>query len=221
MHDDFGIGVAGQVIVVVGQQVLPQFLIVGQLAVEGKAEPLVLLHVVPLERLGIAAVFGPAGGIPHLADCRPAGILAHQAFELAAMAEPKHLADAAQILVGIEQLVAARIVGGEPGRKLAAILNIEQHPRNEPRNFLGTLVRTERACAPARQVINRGYTAFVKQVTHEDPSAPAGGVRVPPSSPVKFPGSARPKTERKRTAATAESPPFDRPRTYCRGQRAV
>ncbi len=91
VHDDFGVGVAGQVVVAVGQQALAQFLIVGQLAVEGEAEPLVLLQVVPLERLGVAAVFGAAGGVADVADGGPAGVLRHQAFVLAAMAQAEKL----------------------------------------------------------------------------------------------------------------------------------
>ena len=79
-------------VVGIGQQVLAQLLIVGQLAVEGEAEPLLLLHVVPLERLGVAAVVAAAGGVADMADGGPAGVAPHQAFGLAAVAEAKNLA---------------------------------------------------------------------------------------------------------------------------------
>ena len=109
VHDDFGVVVARQVIVAVGQQLVAQLGVVGQLAVEAEAEPLVLLQMVPLERLGVAAVVRAAGGVANVADRRPAGVLRHQALGLAAMAEPKDFADAAHLLVGVEELLALRV----------------------------------------------------------------------------------------------------------------
>ena len=46
-----------------------------------------------------------------MADGRPAGVFLHQAFVLAAMVEPEDFADAAQFLVGVDQLVAVRVEG--------------------------------------------------------------------------------------------------------------
>ena len=62
----------------------------------------------PLERLGVAAVVAAAGGVPHVADRRPAGVLPHQAFGLAAVAEAKHLAHRAELAVRVDELVAVR-----------------------------------------------------------------------------------------------------------------
>ena len=87
---------------------LAQLGVVGQLPVEAEREPLVLLQMLPLERLGIVQVLGPAGGVAHVADRRPAGVLLHQALELAAVAHAKDFADAAQVLVGVEELVRGR-----------------------------------------------------------------------------------------------------------------
>ena len=103
VHDDFGVVVARQMVVAVGQQLLAQLDVVGQLPVEAEAEPLVLLEMLPLERLGVAAVVGPAGGVADVPDRRPAGVFLHQALELAAMAHAEHFAHAADLLVGAEQ----------------------------------------------------------------------------------------------------------------------
>ncbi len=78
-------------------------MIVGQLPVEGEAEPLVLLDVVAFEGLGVAAVVLAAGGVADVSDRRPARILLHQALELAAMAEAEDLAHAAHVLVGVDE----------------------------------------------------------------------------------------------------------------------
>ena len=72
VHDDFGVVVAGQVVVVLREQLVAEFGEVGELAVEGEGEPLPLAAVLPLERLGVAAVVGAAGGVADVADGRPA-----------------------------------------------------------------------------------------------------------------------------------------------------
>ena len=126
-----------------------QFAIIGQLAVEAEAEPFVLLQMVPLERLGVTAVFGAAGGIAHVADGRPAGVLLHQAFVLAAMVHAENFADAAHVFVRVQQLLAVGVERGHAGRKLAAVLNVQQHPRHQPRNFVGPLLRAQAGCCAA------------------------------------------------------------------------
>ena len=166
VHQDFGIGLAGQVIVAIGQQIAAEPLIIGQLPIEGKAEPLMPLQMMPLEGLGVAPILGPAGGIADVADRGPAGVFVHQAFALAAMAKAKDLADAPQFLVGVDQLVALGIERRHAGRKLAAILNIQQHPRHQPRGLFGTLLGAQRAGSPARQVIDRRDAALVVQFAH-------------------------------------------------------
>ena len=68
VHDDFGVGVALQVVVALVEQLFLELLVVGKLAVEGEGEPLGLAAVVALERLGVAAVVAAAGGVAHVAD---------------------------------------------------------------------------------------------------------------------------------------------------------
>ena len=68
MHQDFGVGVALQVVVALGEQLVLELLVVGELAVEGEGEPLGLAAVVALERLGVAAVVAAAGGVADVAD---------------------------------------------------------------------------------------------------------------------------------------------------------
>ena len=82
MHDDFGVGLPGEVVVLVGQQLLAELGVVGQLAVEGEAEPLVLLDVVPLEGLGVTAVVAAAGGIADVADGRLAGDIPSSGYRI-------------------------------------------------------------------------------------------------------------------------------------------
>ena len=72
VHDDFGVDVAGEVVVGLGEEFVAEFGEVGQLAVEGEGEPLPLAAVMPLERLGVAAVVGAAGGVADVADGGPA-----------------------------------------------------------------------------------------------------------------------------------------------------
>ena len=131
MHDDLGVGLAGEVVVVVAQQLVAELHVVGQLAVEGETEPLVLLDVVPLEGLGVTAVLRPAGRIADVADGRPARVLVHQALVLGPMAHAEDLGDRAHLLVGVDQLAAVRIEGGDAGGQLAAVLDVQEHPRHQ------------------------------------------------------------------------------------------
>ena len=161
MHDDFGVGRPRQVVVVVRQQLVAQLGVVRQLAVEAEAEPLVLLQVVPLERLGVAEVVLAAGGVAHVPDRRPPGVLRHDALGLAAMAQPKHLAHRAHAAIRFQQLLPLGVVARHPGRKLAAILHVQQHPRDQPRNLVRPLRRAERTDRLARQMIDGGQAALV------------------------------------------------------------
>ena len=131
---------------------------------KAKAEPLVLLDMMPLERLGVAAVVGPAGGVADVADGGHADVLLHQRFILAAVVEAKNLGDRADFLMGIDQLLAMRIEGGHARGKLPAVLHVQQHPRHQPRDFVGALLGAQRAEPPPGQMVDRGNTAFVVQV---------------------------------------------------------
>ncbi len=101
VHDDFGIVLASQMVIAIGQELRLQLFVICELAVEAEAEPLVLLQMMPLQRLGVIAVFLATRGITHMADGRPTGELLHQAFVFATVAHAKHFADATQIFVRI------------------------------------------------------------------------------------------------------------------------
>ena len=68
MHDDFGVGVALQVVVALVEQLFLELFVIGELAVEGERKPLRLAAVVAFERLGVGSVVAAAGGIAHVAD---------------------------------------------------------------------------------------------------------------------------------------------------------
>ncbi len=102
MHQHFRVRLVGQMVVVIVEQLLAEVHVVGQLPIEGETEPLVLLDMLPLEGLGAAAIVGAAGGVADVADGGPARVFLHQALVLAAMVEPKNLADIPQFLVGVD-----------------------------------------------------------------------------------------------------------------------
>ncbi len=102
MHQHFGIRLAGKVVVVIVEQLLAQVQVVGQLPVEGKTEPLVLLDVVAFEGLRVAAIVLAAGGIADVTDGRPTGVLLHQVLVLAAVVQTKDFADVPHFLVGVD-----------------------------------------------------------------------------------------------------------------------
>ncbi len=70
VHDDFGVGIALQVVVALGEQLVLELVVIGELAVEGEGEPLGLAAVIAFERLGVAPVVAAAGGVAHVADRR-------------------------------------------------------------------------------------------------------------------------------------------------------
>ena len=166
MEDHLGVVVAGEVVVAIGEDLRPQFGVIGQLAIEAEGEPLPLLDVGPLERLGVAAILGPAGRIADMADRRRAGVLIHEPLIDAPMAHPEHLAHAPDILMGGEKLVAIGIPGRHSGRELAAVLDVEEHPGHEPGHVVGPLHRAERAGRAPRKVVDRRQAALVMEFSH-------------------------------------------------------
>ena len=122
--------------------------------------------MVPLERLGVAAVVGAAGGVADVADGGPAGVLLHDAFVLGLVVEAERLDDGADLLVGVEELFAVRVVGGEAGGQLAAVLQVEQHPRHQARDLFGPGSGASREARGRRQMIDRGDPALVVQFVH-------------------------------------------------------
>ena len=80
VKDDLGIGFPRQVVLVFRQQFITQLLVVGQLAIKGKTEPLGFLNMVSLERLSVIAIIGAAGCVTDMSDCSLTGVLFHQAI---------------------------------------------------------------------------------------------------------------------------------------------
>src|SRR5438309_6205164 len=104
---------------------------VSQLAVEGEAEPFPLAAVPSLEWLGIVAVIGSAGGVADMADGGPARVLPHDAVVLGLVVVAEGLDHGTDLLVGVQKLFSAWIVGREPRRELAPVLQIELHAGHE------------------------------------------------------------------------------------------
>jgi hypothetical protein len=137
-----------------------------QLAVERKAEPFPFPAVVPLERLRVAEIVGPARRIADVADRRPAGILPHDAIVLGLVVEPKRLDHRADLLVSAEDLLALGTERREPGRQLASILKIEEHSRHQAADLILTMRRRQSRGVSAIQVINRRDPAFMVEFAH-------------------------------------------------------
>ena len=112
VHDDLGVGIALEVVVPLGEQLLLEFLVVGELAVEGEREPLRLAAVVALERLGVATVTAAAGGIADVADRRRPVHPLHDRLELRAVVEPERLGHRADFLVRPDQRTAVGTIAG-------------------------------------------------------------------------------------------------------------
>ena len=82
VHNDFGVGLAGEMKVVLRKDFVSQLGIVRQLPVEGETKPLCLLDVMPFERLGVAPIIASAGGITDVSNgCCPRAA-PHQRAEL-------------------------------------------------------------------------------------------------------------------------------------------
>ena len=132
VHDDFGVGVSLQMIVALGEQLLFQFLIIGELAIEGEGEPLGLAAVVALERLGVITIVAPAGGVSDVADGGRAVHALHDRLEFQAMVEAERLGDRSQLFVGFQKCVAIGTKARHAGGKLPAVLHVQQHSRDQP-----------------------------------------------------------------------------------------
>ena len=110
-----------------------ELLIIGQLAVETKTEPLVFVDVLALKGLSVVPVVLAAGRVPHMSDGCRADKLLHDRFVLAAMREAKDLADRTDVFVGFEQQRPFGVVAGHSSSQLAPVLNVLQHPGHEGR----------------------------------------------------------------------------------------
>jgi hypothetical protein len=88
--------------VVVGQQLVAQLGIVGELPIEAKAEPLVFLQVVSLKRLGVVQVILAACSVSNVTDGGPANHSRHDAFSLAVVAQVENFAYRTDAAVRVE-----------------------------------------------------------------------------------------------------------------------
>lgn len=166
MHDHFRVGLPHQVRVRIGQQLVAELGVVGQLPVEGKTEPLVLFDVRSLERLGVVAVIGAAGGISDVPDCRRAPVLPHEAVVLAAVVQTEDFGHASHVLIGIKDLSSSGLIRAHPGCQLSPVLDVEEHPRHKSHDFCRLPVGAKRTRSTAGKVIDRRYPAFFVHITH-------------------------------------------------------
>ena len=167
MHDDLSVGFASQVVVIPTEKLISKTPIIRQLPVERKTEPLSFLKVVPLKRLRIASVIGSASRVPDMPNTTTPEILPHETFGLPTMRKPKDFTHRTDILVGIDQLLTIVIERGNTCSKLSAILNVQQHPRKQPTDFIGSLLRAEWTRLIRGHVVDRCDAALVKQLAHE------------------------------------------------------
>ena len=166
MHQDFRVGFARQMEVRLGQNLLAQLGVIRELSVEGETEPLRLFDVVPLKGLRIAAVVLAARGVADMPDGRRPRILPHQSLVLLSMMQVKDLVDRPDVLVRIDQLVAIGVEGRHAGGELAAVLDIQQHARDQSRALQWIAFRSQAAHASPLQVVDGGDPAFVEQFGH-------------------------------------------------------
>src|SRR5207237_9374523 len=102
-----------------------------------------------------------AGGVADVADGGPPGKFAHDAFELRLMVEAEGLDDRADLLEGVEDLVAAGIVGGEASRQLTAVLQVEQDPWHQGRAVVRPLSGREFRRLRTIEMVDRGDATLV------------------------------------------------------------
>ena len=167
VHDDFGIGVALQVVVALGEQLVLQGLVVGELAVEGEGKPLGLAAVVSLERLRVASIVATAGCVTNVADRERAVDLLHDRLEFLAMIEAKRFGDRAHFLVGLDERAAVRAKTAHARGELAAVLHVQKHARHQPGHAVDvSRDRRQRRDRRTRSVVDGGHAAFVVKLTH-------------------------------------------------------
>src|SRR5262245_20586171 len=119
-----------------------------------------------IERLGVAAVVGAAGGVAHVTDGRPAIVLAHDALILRLVIQPERLDDGADLLVRVENLAAARVERSETRRKLPAILQVQKNARHQPRDAVGASYGRQPGGRWTIEMVNRRNAAFVVKLVH-------------------------------------------------------
>jgi len=131
VHDYLGVGVEREMVIASLQQPVAKLGEVGQVAVEGEAEPLPPPAVMALERLGVTHVVCAARGVASVPDGCRTGVIGEDGTVLGRVRHPKRLADGTRILMSIEKLRPVGVVAAQSGRKLAAILKVQQHRRHQ------------------------------------------------------------------------------------------
>ena len=169
VQQDFGVGLQREMLFGVAEDLVAELRIVGQLPVEGEAEPLAFFDVPVFERLGVAAVLLAAGGVAHVADRGRAGVPPHDRLELGAVVEPKHLADRPHVFPFHQQLVAVRIVGRHAGGQLAPVLHVDQHAGDHPRGGTRSVPRDQAAGPLVGEMVDGGQTTLVEEFRHQTP----------------------------------------------------
>ncbi len=153
---------------VVGQreEIVTQVGEIGELTIEGHREPFPFAAMRTFKRLSIGPVIGTTGRIAHVADGGPARVLLHDAVVLGLMVQAKCLDDRADLLVGIQDLAAAGIIGRKARGQLAAILQIEQQPGHKPRHVVRAPGGHEGRRRGAVEMIDRGNPTFMVKFGH-------------------------------------------------------
>ena len=152
--------------VTVSQQLVSQQSVVGQLSVETKAEPLSFMDMMSLERLGIITVILSASRVSDVADRGGASHRRHQRFDFGAMVQPKDFGDRTDVLHGFQHRRPIGIVAGHASGQLSAILNVQQHSRQQAGDLSRAFFGAHRAPAKTGEVINGRYTTFVMDIAH-------------------------------------------------------
>ena len=120
----------------------------------------------PFERLGVVGVVLPAGRVTDVPDADgPRGPL-HQRLALPGVRESKYLADRPDIFVGIDQPAPPRMIGGDPGGQLAAILNVQQHAGQQTRRLGRVRCGTQGAQWHGRKMIYGRDPTFLSPDIH-------------------------------------------------------
>src|SRR5438132_5326079 len=101
-----------------------------------------------------------------MADGRSPHVLLHDAVVLGLVVEAERLDDRADLLKGVDDLFAARVIGGEPRRQLAAVLQVQEHSRHQPRDLVRSRQRRQLRGAGTIQMINRRNAAFMMEFVH-------------------------------------------------------
>ena len=165
VEDDFGVPLAGEVVVGVRPDFGPEFLDVGEVAVEREGEPLPFAAVPALEGLGVAPPRRPAGGVADVADAGPPREVFHDRRVLVLVRHPESLGDGAEFFEGVEELVAFGVEAAEAGGELAAVLEVEEHPRHQAGGLVG-IPLPDVALAAVGEVIEGRDSALVPQFVH-------------------------------------------------------